>query len=1767
MADRTVRVRVVADTAGFAGAMRGAAADAERLGASATGAARGVRGMTDEAAAARGGLVGIGEGARGARGALANAGTAAGSAARGLRGITTEGSSTVGALGRVGKASRDAFNSIANGAKHAAGMAAELSVLLAGGEIVRGLGEIVSEGNDYSNSLNKFQEVTRASGLQMNSAAREAQALGADLRLPEANASEAADAMVELAKAGLSAGDAITATRGTIQLASAARTDVATAARIEGDALDQFGLKASDATMVADTLANVANNTSGELTDLAYALKYVGPVAHGMGIDVQQVATAVGLLGKSGIIGETAGTALRSMLVNLSKPTAAMKGALKDLGIQAYDSQGNFKGLEYVVSGLSAAQKRMTTQQFTAAAALAFGKPALSAVVALAHQGTQNFDQMATAVGRQGGAAALAAAESKGLGGAMKSLGKELSSTFLQLYIGVSPALEKVARGMSTGVADALPYIKRGIRDATDLWDIYGPAVESKLSHATAGIGREAAGFVQPAEHAIEGLTADALPLAVTGLEELDKTFHNAAAGAEPLVAGLKKVATSVASGTGALGVLDGRIQTGMQAVGESTSVLQPIGTALGGVARGFAALPGPIQLSVISMLALRPFRSQIQGMQQSVIGYGRSAVQSFQSVRGSIQTQNILAEQAGVTLGRFGGTLAALEARSPGLRAMGDAFRGATSSIPEDATAIQRFSGTLRGVSAAGAVGAMNGLKMAGRGVLGVLGGPWGLAMTAGFTALDYFAQKSAAARQAVADFTNALQQDSGAIGQNSLALVAQKLQTAGVLDTATKYGVAQNLVTQAALGNKAALAEVTKELQANGASYKFGGRELQNTADYMSHLQTRYNVDAQKLLDTIGDTSSAVGNASQAYKNQQNAIKGVDGATVDATNPTTMLNNAIKTLGDSASDADTKTQALQQALQLLNGGSLDVTAAVANQTQVIQQLADSYKSGVDHSKGWGQALLEADGSLNATTANGAALNQSLTSIGQTAAATAEATYTYASANGSVTDALGQSEKAMERSYQAAVMAGRKYGLTAAEAQNMAAQMGLIPSSLAITLSTPGLDATQKGLLYVQGLAGHLPQGKSIKVSALSADAVKDLTAVGVKIETLPGGRQMVITAPTAQAQAALNALIAKKIPGKSVAVDANTAQARSELQAVETKVSTLKGKTITVGALNSDAIKALEAVGFQVQKLPNKQVKITVPVGGPLSSVNSVQRAINGLHGKSVTNTVTTKNVTVGSAVPGGGGRRYLQADGGIMRFYADGGMEHHVAQIAPAGAMRLWAEPETGGEAYIPLAPGKRSRSLAILDQVAKQFGYGLEKYASGGLRGVRAFADGGFSYAPADPTSTFGAGAGMDRYNAAVSKVDAAGKTLTSALAAAAKAALATRDAERNLSKVRSEHHTAAQLAAAEEKLTKARQAESAADKKVAADRKALNSADTALGVKAGTRSVASFNLGAYEKQLAAANKANAQWEANLDNIGKRAGSDVEDTLRGMGQDGEALVAALAKASGKTFSQIVAQLKALAPTAQATLKDYTKQMTDATAASSTFQQNLLKLSAMGDTALANQLAAQGDDAAAAIAAQAVASPGNAAKANAAAQVNANLLTGDDLTNAMTILSVLQAKPGQGLAQLVAAGLDVPTIEALLPKIMKQIQALPPADSRVLLQQWSQIQSGKGLSFARGGIAADGAGLIHWAERGTGGEAFIPLAMSNRARSTGILSAVAGMFGYQLTPVASRPGGGGAGGATHITKHNEVHLHGARQTSAEQAADIVRRLAFVG
>ncbi|GAA1428408.1 hypothetical protein GCM10009601_41550 [Streptomyces thermospinosisporus] len=213
--------------------------------------------------------------------------------------------------------------------------ATTLTRLLAGGALLLGTGQLVEEGNRYQRQMNTFQAVTGATAGQMQRAAWMANRLGNDLTLPTTTAADAAEAMVELAKAGFRTDQAVTATRACLQLASAANVSAADSARYLGDIMDQFGLGADQAARASDILAATANNASGGIIDIYYAMRYAGPVAAGLGVSMEDAASAVGMLGKAGILGQTAGTALHGMMANLAAPTKEMRDGLQALGIEA----------------------------------------------------------------------------------------------------------------------------------------------------------------------------------------------------------------------------------------------------------------------------------------------------------------------------------------------------------------------------------------------------------------------------------------------------------------------------------------------------------------------------------------------------------------------------------------------------------------------------------------------------------------------------------------------------------------------------------------------------------------------------------------------------------------------------------------------------------------------------------------------------------------------------------------------------------------------------------------------------------------------------------------------------------------------------------------------------------------------------------------------------------------------------------------------------------------------------------------------------------------------------------------------------------------------------------------------------------------------------------------------------------------------------------------------------------------------------------------
>lgn len=305
---------------------------------------------------------------------------------------------------------------------------------------------------DFDTSMNVLRSVSGATEEQFSQLQQKAQELGADLTLPGTSAADAGEAMTELAKAGLSVNNVLTASRGVLQLAAAGQLSNAKAAEITAGALNMFSMEGERATEVADLLAAAANRTMGNVTDMADALRMSGSVASMAGLELDELVTAIGMMAQSGLRGSDAGTSIKQMLLSLQAPTEKAASLMRELGINVYDAQGAMLPMPDIIRQFSAQLGGLSQQQRNAALATIFGSDAVRAANVILMQGVGAYEEMNAAVTESGAAASLAGAYMEGLNGVIENLTSALETAYVA---GIEPFKDDLA-GMGQAIAESL---------------------------------------------------------------------------------------------------------------------------------------------------------------------------------------------------------------------------------------------------------------------------------------------------------------------------------------------------------------------------------------------------------------------------------------------------------------------------------------------------------------------------------------------------------------------------------------------------------------------------------------------------------------------------------------------------------------------------------------------------------------------------------------------------------------------------------------------------------------------------------------------------------------------------------------------------------------------------------------------------------------------------------------------------------------------------------------------------------------------------------------------------------------------------------------------------------------------------------------------------------------------------------------------------------------------------------------------------------------
>lgn len=301
---------------------------------------------------------------------------------------------------------------------------------------------------DFDASMSTVQANTGASADEMNQLRQAAIDAGADTVY---SATESADAINELGKAGLSTSDILSGgLSGALNLAASDGMAVGDAAELMATTLKQFNLTGAESTQVADALAAGAGKAVGSAHDLGLALNQAGMVSHSFGISMQETTGTLAAFANSGMIGSDAGTSLKTMLISLANPSTKAANLMEELGINAYDAQGNFIGLSSLAGVLKDKLSGLSQEQRNQALATIFGTDAIRAANVLYEQGAEGIDDWTKAVSESGFAAEQAAAKNNNLKGDLENLSGSFESLMISLGEGGQGPLRSLVQTLDT---------------------------------------------------------------------------------------------------------------------------------------------------------------------------------------------------------------------------------------------------------------------------------------------------------------------------------------------------------------------------------------------------------------------------------------------------------------------------------------------------------------------------------------------------------------------------------------------------------------------------------------------------------------------------------------------------------------------------------------------------------------------------------------------------------------------------------------------------------------------------------------------------------------------------------------------------------------------------------------------------------------------------------------------------------------------------------------------------------------------------------------------------------------------------------------------------------------------------------------------------------------------------------------------------------------------------------------------------------------------
>lgn len=458
------------------------------------------------------------------------------------------------AMTRAGSTARTVASGMENTGRKSALIA---SGMTAAGLAVAAFGvAAVKMAADFDQQMSTVQANTGATSAQMDQLRAAAIEAGASTVY---SASDSADAINDLGKAGMSVTDILTGgLTGALNLAASDGMAVGDAAEYMANALSMFHLKGSQASQVADTLAAGAGKAVGNVSDFGEALNNCGAQANSFGMNIQETTGVLALFAQNGTIGAEAGTQLKSVLMKLSAPSSEAQAEMDKLGISVYDSSEKFVGMANLAGQLKEKIGSLSEEQRHYAMATIFGSYATNGATYIMNAGKKGVEDWTKAVSESGYAAEQAAAKNNNLKGDLENLGGSMESLMISVGEGAQGPLRKMVQGLDT-LVDAFAGLPSGAQQTivvmASLAGVFGAVHKAagNLNGSTSTMANNIGLAIDPIQRVKTALASaqtafQMFKASSMSASEQMEAFGTSASKAQLKTAGFKAIGSSVMS-------------------------------------------------------------------------------------------------------------------------------------------------------------------------------------------------------------------------------------------------------------------------------------------------------------------------------------------------------------------------------------------------------------------------------------------------------------------------------------------------------------------------------------------------------------------------------------------------------------------------------------------------------------------------------------------------------------------------------------------------------------------------------------------------------------------------------------------------------------------------------------------------------------------------------------------------------------------------------------------------------------------------------------------------------------------------------------------------------------------------------------------------------------------------------------------------------------------------------------------------------------------